>query len=227
MAQNDCVVEADQLSKSFGDNRVIEKLSLSIFPSETLLLLGSNGAGKSTLLRIISGLSNPDSGKIHVSRGVRVDFVGTGLQVYPRLSVAENLKLFSELLVASRDYRLEMLEWGLDRFANMPVMSLSKGTQWRVALARTFLSPPNLLLLDEPTSNLDDSSVDILTQKTQTLAKEGKGAVIIASHDIARLQKSASRILLLDRGRIRSDSGSTGDAECIQWHIDEYRRGNR
>jgi putative spermidine/putrescine transport system ATP-binding protein len=227
MAQNDCVVEADKLSKSFGKHRVIETLSLSIFQGEIILLLGPNGAGKSTLLRVLSGLSAPDSGNVQVAQGVRVDFVGTGLQVYPRLSVAENLKLFSDLLIAPKDFRLEMQEWGLDRFHSTPVMSLSKGNQWRVALARIFLSPPGLLLLDEPTSNLDDASVDTLVQKVQTLARESKRAVVIASHDVARLQASATRIVLLDKGRVGSDSGAKGDAESIRWHIEEYRRGNR
>ena len=227
MAHNDCVIEADKVSKSFGNHRVIEKLSLTIFPGEIILLLGANGAGKSTLLRVLSGLSTPDSGKVQLSQGKRVDFVGSGLQVYPRLSVGENLKLFSGLLTAPRDYQIEMQEWGIDKYCDQPVGTLSKGNQWRVALARIFLSPPQLLLLDEPTSNLDDTSVGVLLHKVMDVAKHGKGAVVIASHDVARLQASVSRILLLDRGTIRKDSGVVGDSESVQTHIDEYRRGNR
>lgn len=227
MTQNDCVVEVDRLSKSFGNHKVIEKLSISIFQRDIILLLGPNGAGKSTLLRTLAGLSCPDSGRVHVLPAVRLDFVGTGLQLYPRLSVSENLKLFSELLVAPKDYRLEMEEWGLGRFSDMQVMSLSKGTQWKVALARAFLSPPGLLLLDEPTSNLDDTSVDILLTKAHALANDGKGAVLIASHDVARLQSSVSRVVLLERGGVGSDSGSASDAESIRLHVEKYRRGNR
>lgn len=224
---NHCVVRAQKVSKRFGNQRVIDNLELEIVPGEIVLLLGANGAGKSTLLRVLSGLSNPDSGRVHLSQGARVDFVGTGLQLYPRLSVAENLRLFSTLGNALKDYRMEIQEWGLERYSDKPVMTLSKGNQWKVALARTFLSPPDLLLLDEPTSNLDDASVEVLLHKVKEGVKGPKQSVLIASHDVARLHSSISRVLFLCKGKIGSDSGITADPTCIQSHIDEYRRGNR
>jgi ABC-type multidrug transport system ATPase subunit len=227
------LIRAVDLSKSFGNQRVLTKLSLHLQGGDTALLLGQNGAGKSTLLRILAGLSRADSGDLTRDVGTRVDFVGNGLQLYPRLTVAENLRLFAALAASPRghckepSFCKEMEEWGIERFANRAVSSLSRGNQWRVALARVFLQPPRVLLLDEPTSNLDDSSVEVLLRKISELVERCNGAVLIASHDVARLHAAANRAFSISSGQISADTGPMAGRESMQLHIEAYRTRNR
>jgi ABC-type multidrug transport system ATPase subunit len=221
------VVEVKDVTKTFGSQQVLKRLSLSCAPGETILLVGANGAGKSTLLRIMAGLSRPDSGR--VTRDSRsVALLSHHLFLYGRLSVRENLKLFGAVRnvsdVLELAERLDLLKV-LDR----PVSELSKGTQARVGIARTFISPPGLVLLDEPTSNLDEKGTALLlgeVERGRAVTKESMTCVI-ATHDLHRLSSIATRVVVLNNGAVATDSGPRASQEAVAEALDRYREVNR
>jgi len=229
---NSPLIEAVSLSKSFGRHRVLRDFSIAFSPGERVLLLGSNGAGKSTCLKILSGLSRPDSGKITTSVGGAIGFVDTSLQLYPRLTVRENLTFFARVTSFGSSPSLVdsiLNEWGLEPYSSKPIHELSKGNQWKVGLARAFLSRPKLLLLDEPTSNLDDVTVSVLLSKVDEVCGTSKGAVVIASHDIARLSHMANRVVVVEEGKKILDSNDVEPSTPtrIPDFIELYRGRNR
>lgn len=232
MRTSNPLIRVDGISKSFGGHRVLRDISINIHPGELVLMLGSNGAGKSTLLKILSGLSRADSGNITSSVAGRVEFVSASLQLYPRLTVRENLSFFQSIYASQFKVSLldEVLdEWGLVSVAQKSVHDLSKGNQWKVALARAFLAQPTVLLLDEPTSNLDDAAVSVLLTKLTRITAQQGGSVVMATHDIARLEHAVNRVLIVDGGRKVSDSAEVDEnaALRIQDFIELYRERNR
>jgi ABC-type multidrug transport system ATPase subunit len=191
---SDNVVRARGLARRFGDRRVLERLDLDVEQRAFVLVTGPNGSGKTTLLRLCAGLIAPTGGELEVSveRG-RIGFLGHEPLVYRELSALENLDLYGRLYrVPERRERAGML---LERFAlwrvrNERAGSFSRGMLQRLALCRTLLHEPELLLLDEPYSALDDEGAALLDRELAELRP--KGTFLVATHDPARLEPLAS-----------------------------------
>src|SRR5690242_2123730 len=157
----------------YGDYAALRGVTLNIEEGGCCALLGRNGAGKTTLLRVLAGLSPYQRGEISIlgrkSRSVdarkATGFLGHGIGVYEDLSARENLKFFARAADAARP-KIKVDEWlvrvDLDRVADIPVRQYSRGMRQRLALARTFLPAPRLLLLDEPFTSLDDRASGML-----------------------------------------------------------------
>lgn len=192
------------VTKSFGATRVFSKLNFAIGCGEIVLIIGPNGSGKSTLLKLCSGLLKPNSGEIKTNTR-SLNFMGHDPFVYDQLTVRENLEFFSTLSDSDNNIELVLAEWNLAKFSNQVVLDLSKGTISRTGLARTFLNAADLILLDEPTSSLDESSVSILKEKVKAISKQDKTCVI-ASHDISRLHDLPTRVIVLNEGIVKHDS---------------------
>ena len=221
------MIELKDVSKTFGTISVLRKLSLSVQSGEVVLLVGANGAGKSTLLKTIAGLSQVDSGSIARSTK-KIGFVSHHLFLYGRLTVNENLKLFSS--VSGCDFDPSLLSaFDLESVARQAVATLSKGNQARVGIARAFIDKPELLLLDEPTSNLDEKATALLLAAIARRMTESQGrvAVIFATHDIHRVAHLATRIVVLDRGAVVDDTGAFASREKIDKVLGRYREVNR
>lgn len=214
--------------KTFGHVAVLRQLSLAFEAGECVLLLGANGAGKSTLLRILAGLSRADKGRVFNSFPGALGFLSHHLFLYGRLTVRENIELFAKLsgLV---DVQGILTRWGLQGYADALVGELSKGNQSRVALARAFMGDPLVLLLDEPSSHLDDRGIQLLVEGVQEAqcARGGRSLTLMATHDIHRLAPLATRIVMLARGQVLADSGPRAAPEELQRVIDLYRDSNR
>jgi ABC-type multidrug transport system ATPase subunit len=221
------VIELKNVSKAFGPLSVLRKLSLSVQSGEVVLLVGANGAGKSTLLKTIAGLSKVDSGSI--TRGTKkIGFVSHHLFLYGRLTVQENLTLFSS--VSGREFDSSLLSaFNLEGVARQAVATLSKGNQARVGIARAFIDKPELILLDEPTSNLDEKATALLLAAIARRMTESQGgvAVVFATHDIHRVAHLATRIVVLDRGAVVDDTGPFASREKIDKVLGSYRAVNR
>jgi ABC-type multidrug transport system ATPase subunit len=196
---------------------------------ERVLLLGANGAGKSTLLRIVAGLTRPDSGSISLRVSGRISLFSHHLFLYPRLTVQENLSLFAALQEDSLPLSQSLEAWGLSAHASTPVSALSKGNQARVALARASLVPSPVLLLDEPTSNLDERGASQLRAVVDGLKTDRGGApiVIVATHDLHRLGDFASRVVVMHQGAVIADSGPHAGKEALHGILQVYRESNR
>lgn len=226
-ASHDAVVlAAERVGKRYGLQQVLRDVSLSFALHEVVLLLGANGAGKSTLLRILSGLARPDTGRVVAPQVGGVGFASHHTLLYGRLSARENLSLHLRLLPSEQSSVDEVLRvWDLTDVASKPLCDLSKGNQGRAALARAFLGDPSVVLLDEPSSNLDQKSTERLQK--MVLDRSRSATVLIATHDIHRLRSLATRIVVMDRGFVLADSGPSASTVALDAVVQRYVESNR
>ncbi|MBZ5634455.1 MAG: heme ABC exporter ATP-binding protein CcmA [Acidobacteriia bacterium] len=205
-------LEIADVWKYYGDFPALREVRLNIAPGSTLALLGRNGAGKTTLLRIIAGLSRPSRGsiKIHGSEAReqatrrRIGVLGHGIALYDELSAIENLTLFGRLygLPDARQRADEMLERvGLARVRDGLAREFSRGMRQRLAVARAFLHDPEVLLLDEPFTALDDRAIAVLQSMIQGMRDRGR-TIIMSTHQLREALELASHVALLQRGQI-------------------------
>jgi ABC-type multidrug transport system ATPase subunit len=193
------VIHARALEKRYGDKRILRGLDLDVGMHDFLLVTGPNGSGKTTLLRLCAGLAAPTRGQLEVDieRG-RVGYLAHEPLVYRELTALENLDLYGRLYrVPERRERIGML---LERFGLWDVRharagSFSRGMLQRLALCRALLHEPELLILDEPYSGLDDAGVLLLDRELSERAPSG--TFVIATHDPDRLASFASARLAL------------------------------
>jgi heme exporter protein A len=188
------VIRARQLAKRYGDKRVLRGLDLDVPSGGFVLVTGPNGSGKTTLLRLVAGLAAPTAGElaVEVERG-RIGFLGHEPLVYRELSALENLDLFGRLYrVPERRVRIGMLleRFGLWEARAERAGSFSRGMLQRLALCRTLLHEPELLLLDEPFNALDDDGAALLDRELGEL-RHGR-TFLVATHDPDRLELFAS-----------------------------------
>jgi len=195
-------LEIADVWKYYGDFPALREVKLNIAPGSTLALLGRNGAGKTTLLRIVAGLSRPSRGtvKIHGSIGI----LGHGIALYDELTAVENLRLFGRLygLPDVRRRADEMLERvGLARVRDGLAREFSRGMRQRLAVGRAFLHDPEVLLLDEPFTALDDRAIAVLQSMIQEMRARGR-TIIMSTHQLREALELASHVALLQRGQI-------------------------
>jgi heme ABC exporter ATP-binding subunit CcmA len=198
--------------KYYGDFPALREVRLNIEPGSTLALLGRNGAGKTTLLRIVAGLSRPSRGsiKIHGAEAReqatrrRIGILGHGIALYDELSAVENLRLFGRLygLPDPRKRADEMLELvGLSRVRDGLAREFSRGMRQRLAVGRAFLHDPEVLLLDEPFTALDDRAIAVLQSMIQGMRDRGR-TIVMSTHQLREALELASHVALLQRGQI-------------------------
>ena len=186
------MIAARGLSKSFGPKRVFSKVELALAPGAFLLVTGPNGSGQSTLLRVLAGLSAPTSGELELPERSVVGYLGHDPLVYRELTPLENLTLFARLYrVPDHRERIGMLleRFGLWDRRRDRVSTFSRGMQQRLALCRTLLHEPQLLLLDEPFNALDADGAALLDRTLDELAGR---TFVVATHDPARIERLAT-----------------------------------
>jgi phospholipid/cholesterol/gamma-HCH transport system ATP-binding protein len=216
-------VAVDNVHKSFGPNKVLNGITLTVNRGETLAVLGRSGTGKSVLLRLIIGLDQPDSGSIRINgediAGLQLDQLG-GIRkkmgflfqhaaLYDSLTVAENVAFplrhhKGEMSSSERNDRVQQLlaEVGLEGALNKMPSDISGGMQKRVGLARALALGPEILLLDEPTAGLDPISSREIDDLILKLQRERKMASIVVTHDLYSAKTIANRLALLDKGNV-------------------------
>jgi heme exporter protein A len=193
------VIRARKLEKRYGRRRVLEGISFDLARGGFLVVKGANGSGKTTLLRMLVGLTAPTGGslELEVDRG-RIGLLAHEALVYRELTAIENLDLFGRLYrVVERRERIGMLleRFGLWDVRHERVSSYSRGMTQRLALCRTVLHEPELLVLDEPFSALDDAGASLLDRELSDLARER--TIVVATHDPARVASLATAELAL------------------------------
>ena len=211
---NDSSLEVKGLKKSFGLKPVLRGVDLTLCSGECMALMGANGAGKTTLLRILAGLTKPGAGSASIggldivrdAQHIRhlVGFVAHQPYLYDELTALENLHFFAKMYtVKNARERIAMLlrKVGLEKKARERVNTLSRGQVQRLSLARALLHAPQLLLLDEPDTGLDQEGHELV----ETLIKEHTargGTVLFTTHQLERAMQLANSIIMLNRGRI-------------------------
>ena len=208
---SESAISIQNVWKFFGDFAAVREVSLEVPPATILALLGRNGAGKTTMLRMMAGLSRPSRGDISISgrgwgkqNGSAVGVVGHGEWIYDDLSARENLEFFGRLykvddLAGSIDRWLETV--GLSRFRNARVSEFSRGMRQRLAIARAFLHDPQVLLLDEPWTALDDRATQLLSSLLRDAQSRGC-SVVVCSHQLREALEIATRVAVIDRGKL-------------------------
>lgn len=219
------VLHADKLSKKVTSGErsltILHDLSLSVAAGESVAILGKSGAGKSTLLGLLAGLDTPSDGELTLFghalsrldedgraalRAGRVGFVFQNFQLLPTLSALENVMLPLELSPRAGETQTAV-QWlervGLGERVNHLPKQLSGGEQQRVAVARAFVTDPELVFADEPTGNLDPETGAQIIDLLFTLNREAGTTLILVTHDHA-LARRCDRCLRLEHGRLES-----------------------
>lgn len=213
-AAPECVLALNEISKKYGKETVVDRVSLQAGKGEIFGLLGPNGAGKTTLMKLIAGLSRPDSGSLELFDGGRIDdmlarrrFVGLVPQesnLERELTVEEALLIYARLFgVREPQRRVTEVIAGFDLalMRTKKVGLLSGGMARRVLIARVLLAEPRLLLLDEPTVGLDPDVRQEIWQIVRNLAAAGK-TIFMTTHYMDEAEQLCHRIALMKAGRI-------------------------
>jgi ABC-type multidrug transport system ATPase subunit len=203
------MIELRDVTKRYGDKRAVDAVSLRIEPGDSLALWGSNGAGKTTLLRCLLGATNY-SGHVMIAgyssakqgkqaRG-RIGYVPQSMATFD-MSVAEMLLLVAKLRGADPlDGMARLREFGIDHAANQRIDSLSGGMKQKLSLTLALLGNPPILLLDEPTANLDARSQADVISTLLDLKREGR-TIVFTSHRWSEVRALADHVLRLENGK--------------------------
>jgi heme ABC exporter ATP-binding subunit CcmA len=205
-------VAAANVWKYYGDFPALRDIAFDVERGQCLALLGRNGAGKTTMLRIMAGLSKPGRGEVRIfgkdprdhQIRARIGVLGHGIAIYEELSALENLRLYGKLY-GLPDPVKSAREWlertGLDRVKDSLVREFSRGMRQRLAVARVFLHNPDVLLLDEPFTALDDRAIAVLQQLLRQGLAEGR-TIILSTHQLREALELATDVALIVRGRL-------------------------
>jgi heme exporter protein A len=202
-------IELDGLERRYGERVALAGVSVTVPAGATLALLGGNGAGKTTLLRVLAGLLRPHGGQARVLGAVlpqerwrlpgHVGYLGHEPLLYRELSGRENLSYHASLHGVAKERVAEVLSAvGMERRADEPLRDLSKGMVQRLAVARTVLHDPELLLLDEPRANLDPAGAE---QMEPLIGRASGRTRVLVTHDMEGALAEADLALGLKAGR--------------------------
>jgi len=214
---NSAAIEAAELTKKFGHLYALREISFSQEAGKFTTIFGPNGAGKTTLIRIISTIAKATEGEVKIlgldiakeAEKVRkhIGVIGHQTFLYEDLTAEENLRFYGKLYsVPDLNERIgsSLSEVGLAQRSKDHVRGFSRGMQQRLAIARAMLHDPDILLLDEPYTGLDQHATQILTQWLKKL-REQKRTTLMVTHNIERGLELADRVFILIRGKIAFD----------------------
>jgi len=225
------MIRVHRLVKNFGAHPVLRGVDLHVPPGEYLVLVGPNGAGKTTLLRLLATLARPTTGEVRVGGWLlpqsadrvrpHLGFVSHQPLLYADLTAGENLRFFARMY-ALQDASARIGEAldlvGLAKRRDDLVGSFSRGMQQRLTIARATLHQPDVLLLDEPYTGLDQDAVAMLDEVLRSVASGGR-TIVMTTHNLARGLSNSHRVAVLSRGRIvfqaASDTMDPGEFQQI------------
>jgi ABC-2 type transport system ATP-binding protein len=211
-------IQTSNISKLFGKQRALDKVSISVNRGELVGFLGPNGAGKSTLMKIITGFLPPDEGELFVN-GEKIitgnlnykkdiGYLPEHNPLYPDLYIREFLEISAGFygLENVKKRVSEMVELtGLGVEQHKKIRALSKGYRQRVGLAQALIHNPSILILDEPTTGLDPNQLDEIRKLIREISREK--TVILSSHIMQEVEAVCNRVIIINRGKIVADGG--------------------
>lgn len=211
-------IALERFVKIYKTVPAVDGISFALTPGSITGLLGGNGAGKTTTIAAIMGLLTPTSGRVRVLGAEmprqryrvlhRMNFESPYVEVPMRLSVRQNMHVFGMLYgVADLKERIAQLSRELDLvdLLDRPTGKLSAGQKTRVALAKALINRPDVLLLDEPTASLDPDTADWVRGHLERYTRERGATVLLASHNMAEVERLCQRVIIMKRGRIEDD----------------------
>ncbi|ETI67362.1 ABC transporter ATP-binding protein [Neobacillus vireti] len=211
------MIEIKKLTKQADNKLILRGVDLSIKKGETVAILGPNGAGKSTLLKVLATLIKPSSGLIkingldlkknHLEIKKLLGYLPHSSLLYDHYSPLENLVFFGNIYgvddVEQRAIKL-VKEVGLSFFLNEPVKNFSRGMIQRIAIARAIIHDPEILLLDEPHTGLDQGAISILNNVILSMKEKG-ATTLMVTHDFKQAAEICDRIIIVKNGKIVDD----------------------
>ncbi len=211
-------IETRNISKLFGKQRALDKVSISVEKGELVGFLGPNGAGKSTFMKIITGYLPPDSGEVLINGNVvtteslnykkDIGYLPEHNPLYPDLYIKEFLEISAGFygLKNVKKRVAEMIELtGLGIEQHKKIRALSKGYRQRVGLAQALIHDPSILILDEPTTGLDPNQLEEIRNLIRMISREK--TVILSSHIMQEVEAVCNRVIIINRGKIVADGG--------------------
>jgi ABC-2 type transport system ATP-binding protein len=223
-------IQVESLTKRYRETLAVDDISFEVRRGETVGLLGGNGAGKTTTIAMLLGLLVPTAGRITVlghdmarnrfAALASMNFSSPYVALPQKLSVKENLRVYAHLYnVRHVEKRIGELADELDLHAllDRPAGKLSAGQKTRVALAKSLINRPELLLLDEPTASLDPDTGDLVRSWLEKYRAESGCTVLLASHNMAEVERLCHHVLMMKQGRI-VDRGTPAEL------LDRYNR---
>ena len=217
-------VSLKKLTKKFKSIVAVNELSLEIQKNKTIGILGPNGCGKTTTIGMILGLINPTSGSVEIDDQdinkinrseilKKINFASPYIELPKKLTVMENLVVYSKLYdIPKKEQRIEELvtDLNLTKILFKKNGELSSGQKNRVALAKSLINKPKLLLLDEPTASLDPDVGDYVRTYIETYKKNNEITLILASHNMIEVERLCEEVIMMREGNI-VDRGSCQD----------------
>ena len=217
-ASTDSPISVDRLVKRYKAVTAVDGISFSIQAGSCTALLGGNGAGKTTTIATIMGLVTPTSGTVTVLGADmpreryrvlhRMNFESPYVAMPMRLTIRQNLNVFGRLYgVDALGERIARIasELELTELLDRPTGKLSAGQKTRVSLAKALINTPDLLLLDEPTASLDPDTADWVRARLERYRHEHGATLLIASHNMAEVERMCERVIIMKKGRIEDD----------------------
>lgn len=211
-------VAVRHLRKCYGSVVAVDDISFTLAPGTITALLGGNGAGKTTTISMLMGLVVPTSGQALVFGADmarerhrvlhRMNFESPYVDIPMRMTVTQNLEVFARIYgVPDRARRIAEIaaELRLTEVMQRPYGKLSSGQKTRVSLAKALLNRPELLLLDEPTASLDPDTADWVRTRLEAYCRDEKATIVLASHNMAEVERLARRVIMLEKGRVVAD----------------------
>ena len=200
MSQSKCILaEATNINLSFGHRAGLKNVSIRIRPSEIVTLIGPNGAGKTTLVRILLGLIKPDSGHVQKSKDLTVGYVPQKLASGTQMPMTVSRFLNMACPASDEEIATVLIEAGVPSCSHSLIEHLSGGELQRIHIARALLRNPDLLVLDEPTQNVDYAGQAALYELITELCDKRQCGVLIISHDLHIVMSKTDHVLCLNR----------------------------
>ncbi len=205
-------LKINNLNKSFNDNHVLKDINLNITSGQIFGYLGRNGAGKSTSFRIIMDVFEGDSGTITMNgkdfnrEDYKIGYLPEERGMYSKFTVKDQLIYFAELRGASKKDAVESMnswckKFGIEKYLNQKLETLSKGNQQKVEITQAFINEPDILILDEPFSGLDPVNSKIFQDAITGYIREDR-IIIFSSHQMSYIEAICDDIALIDNGKI-------------------------
>jgi len=222
------VLAVDDLRRSFGHVRALRGVSFTLGAADVLAVFGPNGAGKSTLLRILAGLLKPDAGQVRiggrpllrsdVAQRRRIGLISHASLLYDGLTAAENLEFYARLYALGDPRgaaRRALADVGLGERADSPAVTMSRGMLQRLAIARALLHDPDIVLLDEPFTGLDQRSAAALRDQLARLKAERR-TVVLVTHNLDEGLELATHVAIQMQGRFVEFAPRSGGVDAYR-----------
>ncbi len=217
------LIIVENLSKNYQKKKAVKNISFTINENEILGLLGPNGCGKTTTIAMMLGLLKPSNGNVRIhgqdieknriSLLHKMNFISPYIELPKKLTVMENLIVYGNLYSVKKiNERIEYLshKLRLNEFINNQTGELSSGQKNRVSLAKALINEPSVLLLDEPTASLDPETGDFIRKFIESISKEKKMSILLASHNMDEVKRLCKNVLMMNNGVI-IDKGTPDD----------------